>query len=170
MCNAGQASGSESSRNLSRDRGVEAPGASADFYSLVAELWEQGRKIDAEEAGFVLWSPNVIAHGPVIHKDGSRFLLNGRPQFLMGCQTYWGQNKSVTARSPLAFDRDFRQMRDYGFTWTRCFIPFKTEEDKRISDAIVQLAQKYGIVLYTYAQPSEHGRSHATRRTTSHRP
>jgi hypothetical protein len=66
----------------------------------------------------------------------------------MGCQTYWGQNSSVTARSPAALDRDFRQMRDYGLRWTRCFLPFKTEADKRVSDAFVELAQKHGLVLY----------------------
>jgi len=78
----------------------------------------------------------------------TRFLIDGRPQFLMGCQNYWGQNKSVTARSPLGFERDYRAMRDGGLRWTRCFVPFQTEEDKRISDAMVQLAQKFGLVFY----------------------
>ncbi|MEN6496906.1 MAG: hypothetical protein ABFD16_21660 [Thermoguttaceae bacterium] len=119
-----------------------------DYYAFAAELWEDGRCVDREESAFVAWSPSVVAAGPRVRKDGTRFLLDGRPQFLMGCQNYWGQNGSVTARSPAAFDRDFRQMRDCGLRWTRCFIPFKTEDDKRISDAIVQLAQKHGLVLY----------------------
>ena len=121
---------------------------SSDYYRFAAELWEDGRCVDREENAFVAWSPALLAKGSALRKDGTRFLLNNRPQFLMGCQTYWGQNGSVTARSPAAFDRDFRQMRDYGLRWTRCFLPFTTEEDKRTSDAIVQLAQKYGIVLY----------------------
>ncbi len=121
---------------------------SSDYYRFAAELWQDDRCIDREENAFVAWRPEVLAKGPALRRDGTRFLLNGRAQFLMGCQTYWGQNGSVTARSPAAFDRDFRQMRDYGLRWTRCFLPFKTEEEKRISDAIVQLAQKYGIVLY----------------------
>ena len=119
-----------------------------DYYAYAAEFWEQGRCIDREENAFVVWNPDVLAKGPTLRKDGTRFLVNGRPQFLMGCQTYWGQNASVTARSPAAFDRDFRQMRDAGLLWTRLFLPFKTEEDKRISDAVVQLAQKHGLVLY----------------------
>lgn len=120
----------------------------ADECRFVAELWEGGQRIDREENAFVVWNPEVLAKGPVLRKDGTRFLVNGQPQFLVGCQTYWGQNGSVTARSPAAFDRDFRQMRDCGLLWTRLFLPFKTEEDKRISDAAVQLAQKHGLLLY----------------------
>ncbi|OGV70450.1 MAG: hypothetical protein A3K19_12620 [Lentisphaerae bacterium RIFOXYB12_FULL_65_16] len=124
------------------------PEAPSDFYRVSTELWLNGARIDVEEGAFVVWSAAVIERGPRFAKDGTRFLVDGRPQFLMGCQTYWGQNGSVTARCPLGFDRDYRQMRDSGLRWTRCFVPFKTEEDKRISDAMVQLAQKYGIVFY----------------------
>ena len=124
------------------------PTKPSDFYRLAVELWKNGKRIDVEKAAFVVWSPAVIARGPKFTKDGTRFLIDGRPQFLMGSQTYWGQNGSVTARSPLGFEHDYRAMRDYGLRWTRCFMPFKTEEDKRISDAMVQLAQKYGIVFY----------------------
>jgi len=124
------------------------PAKPSDFYRVNAELWESGRRLDVEEAAFVVWSPNVIARGPKFGKDGTRFVVDGRPQFLLGSQTYWGQNGSVTARSPLGFERDYRAMRDFGLRWTRCFVPFKTEEDKRISDAMVQLAQKFGIVFY----------------------
>lgn len=124
------------------------PEVPSDFYRVNTELWLDGVRIDIEEGAFVVWSPEVIARGPRFAKDGTRFLVDGQPQFVMGCQTYWGQNGSVTARCPLGFDRDYRQMRDSGLRWTRCFVPFKTEEDKRVSDALVQLAQKYGIVFY----------------------
>ena len=120
----------------------------SDYYSFAAELWLEGHCVDREESAFVVWNPGVLAKGPSLRKQGTRFLVDGRPQFLLGCQTYWGQSGSVTARSPAAFDRDFRQMRDYGLRWTRLFLPFKTEEDKRVSDAVVQLAQKHGLVLY----------------------
>jgi hypothetical protein len=124
------------------------PEKPADFYRVTVELWVKGKAVDVEEAAFVVWSPNVIARGPKFSKDGTRFLIDGRPQFLFGSQTYWGQNGAVTARSPLAFDRDYRQMRDFGLRWVRCFVPFATEEDKRISDAMVQLSQKAGLVFY----------------------
>ena len=124
------------------------PEKPSDFYRVSVELWENGTQVDVEEAAFVVWRPEVIARGAKFAKDGTRFLIDGRPQFLFGSQTYWGQNGAVTARSPLAFDRDYRQMRDFGLRWVRCFVPFTTEEDKRISDAMVQLSQKAGLVFY----------------------
>ncbi|HNX34293.1 MAG TPA: hypothetical protein PKM57_06680 [Kiritimatiellia bacterium] len=124
------------------------PATPSDFYRVDVELWESGRRVDIEETAFAVWSPKVIARGPALARDGTRFLIDGRPQFLMGCQNYWGQNGSVTARAPLGFAHDYRAMRDAGLRWTRCFVPFKTEEDKRISDAMVQLAQKFGLVFY----------------------
>jgi hypothetical protein len=151
------------------------PTPAADLYRVTAELWAGDRRLDLEQTAVVVWSLELIAKGPVLQKDGTRFLLDGTPQFLMGCQTYWGQNGSVTARSPLAFDRDFRQMRDVGLRWTRGFIPFKDETDKRISDAIVQLAQKHGIVLYhtpnlpNTADPAELARQQATAREIAER-
>ena len=143
-------------RPISAKRGdtltVEAawplPEKPSDVYRVSAELGENRRRLDVEEAAFAVWSPEVIARGPKFGKDGTRFLIDGRPQFLMGSQTYWGQNGSVTARSPLGFERDYRAMRDFGLRWIRCFVPFKTEEDKRISDAMVQLSQKFGLVFY----------------------
>jgi hypothetical protein len=151
------------------------PPAAADLYRVTAELWLGGQRVDLEQAAFAVWSPAVLARGPGLHRDGARLLLDGVPQFLMGCQTYWGQNGSVTAHSPLAFDRDFRGMRDLGLRWTRCFIPFRTETDRRISDAIVQLAQKHGLVLYhtpnltNTADPDELARQQATAREIAER-
>ena len=74
--------------------------------------------------------------------------LDGASRFFAGAQTFWGQHASVTARSPRRFRDDFRQMRAFGMRWTRCFLPCRTEAELRDSDAIVQLAQKYGLVLY----------------------
>lgn len=124
------------------------PVGAPDLVHVTADLCAGERILDREANGFVVWTPAVLAAGPKLSRDGTRLRIAGRPQFLMGSQTYWGQNGSVTARSPLAFDRDYRQMRDHGLTWTRCFVPFKTEEDKRISDAMVQLAQKHGLIFY----------------------
>lgn len=124
------------------------PSEPRDYYPYRAELRADGERVDQEAGAFVVWSPELLARGPKLTADGSRFLVDGRPQFLMGCQSYWGQNGSYTARSPLAFEQDFRAMRAHGLRWTRLFLPFRTEEDKRVSDAVVQLAQKHGLVLY----------------------
>ena len=120
-----------------------------DYVSFTAELLdEKGRVIDREPGAFVVWSPSVIAAGPKLTQAGSRFALDGRPGFWMGAQTYWGQTRPTVARSPMSFNRDFRQMRAMGLRFTRLFLPWTCEEDKRISDACVQLAQKHGIVIY----------------------
>ena len=125
--------------------------------------------IDREPGAFVVWSPSVIAAGPKLTQAGSRFALDGRPGFWMGAQTYWGQTRPTVARSPMSFNRDFRQMRAMGLRFTRLFLPWTCEEDKRISDACVQLAQKHGIVIYHTQQsidPMAEGEAFA--RQTAH--
>lgn len=124
------------------------PADAPDYLDFSAELWEDGRCLDREEGAVVIWTPAIIARGPKLSKDGLMLSIDGRRRFHMGCQNYWGQHNSVTARSPRAFNRDFKQMREHNLRWSRCFLPIRSESDARISDAIVQLAQKHGIVLY----------------------
>ncbi|MDD4099153.1 MAG: beta-galactosidase trimerization domain-containing protein, partial [Lentisphaeria bacterium] len=124
------------------------PTNAPDYIVFSAELWEDGHCLDREEGAVVIWTPAVIARGPRLAKDGLMLSIDGQPRFYMGCQNYWGQHNSVTARSPRMFNRDFMQMREHNLRWSRCFLPIKSESDARVSDAIVQLAQKHGIVLY----------------------
>lgn len=121
-----------------------------DFCLVRVSLFLDGKMIDQEENGFVIWLPERFkgARYAPVGKHGAYFVFGDRPMFLIGCQSYWGQNGSVTARSPLAFERDFAMMRDYGLHFSRAFIPFRTESERRQSDAIVQLAQKHQILLY----------------------
>lgn len=106
------------------------------------------RILDRERAALVVWTPAVVAAGPKVRREGLRLTLDGASRFFAGAQTFWGQHGSVTARSPRRFRDDFRQMRAFGMRWTRCFLPCRTEAEFRDSDAVVQLAQKYGLVLY----------------------
>ena len=144
------------------------PASAPDFVDFTAELTELkspekegastasvsgssttgGRILDRERAALVVWTPAVVAAGPKVRREGLRFTLDGASRFFAGAQTFWGQHASVTARSPRRFRDDFRQMRAFGMRWTRCFLPCRTEAELRDSDAIVQLAQKYGLVLY----------------------
>ncbi len=103
---------------------------------------------DREEAALVVWSPAVIARGPKLAREGTRFALDGETRFWAGAQTFWGQHGCVTARSPRRFRDDFRQMRSFGLRWTRAFLPCRNEAERRDSDAVVQLAQKFGLVIY----------------------
>lgn len=144
------------------------PASAPDFVDFTAELTELkspekegastasvsgssttgGRILDRERAALVVWTPAVVAAGPKVRREGLRLTLDGASRFFAGAQTFWGQHASVTARSPRRFRDDFRQMRAFGMRWTRCFLPCRTEAELRDSDAIVQLAQKYGLVLY----------------------
>ena len=130
---------------------VEWPVAAgaADYLDFTVELvTEQRRACDRESGAFVVWTPAVIAKGPKTRREGLRLTLDGESRFFAGAQTFWGQHQSVTARSPRRFRDDFRQMRDFGLRWTRCFLPCRTEAEFRDSDAIVQLAQKFGLAIY----------------------
>ena len=141
--------------------------ATPDFVTFTATLLdESGARVDAESGAFVVWNEGVLARGPKVEVRDAAFALDGNVRFWMGAQTYWGQVESYTARDPLTYARDFRRMRDMGLRWTRQFIPWRTEygagvkkADMRFSDAVVQLAQKYGLVFYhaEYANPDETG-------------
>ena len=124
------------------------PSDAPDFLYLTAELLEGARLRDREQGAIVVWNDRVIAQGQRLKKEGLRLTIGGESRFFMGNQTFWGQHASVTASSPLRFYEDFRQMRAFGLRWTRCFLPCRDEKAKRDSDAVVQLAQKFGIVLY----------------------
>lgn len=124
------------------------PATAPDYVEITAELRDKSGLVDRETAAMVVWTPSVIAKGPKVRKEGLRLTLDGVSHFYTGAQTFWGQHGSVTARSPRRFRDDFRQMKEFGLRWTRCFLPCRTEEEFRDSDAIVQLAQKYGIALY----------------------
>ena len=125
--------------------GTDAP----DYVAFTAELvLKDGTVYDREPGAFVVWNEQVIAKGPKLSKAGSLLAIDGRAAFRMGAQTYWGQTRPTVARSPMSFHRDFAQMRAAGLRWTRLFLPWTCEGDKRISDACVQLAQKHGLVIY----------------------
>lgn len=140
-----------------------SPGTFAsDYYTISANLRTNSKTIDEEANAFVVWNPSVVAKGPKFGRLGTYFTINGRPRLVFGCQSFWDQEGSVTARSPAAFERDFTQMRAMGLRWTRAFLPFGNESmnflgkkmppgneiEKRVNDMVVQLAQRNGLVLY----------------------
>ena len=138
-------SGTNTSVTCKWSIGKDAP----DYVAFTAELLDSGGKVyDREEGAFVVWNEAVVSKGPRVGIEGDHLSLDGRAGFWVGAQTYWGQTAPTLARSPMTFNRDFRQMRQMGLRFTRLFMPWKTESDKRISDACVQLAQKNGLVVY----------------------
>jgi len=121
-----------------------------DFCYLGCELWEQGSKIDEMEEAFVIWQENLLKGKRPLIRD-SYFYFGDKPKFIVGAQEWWGQIDSVTACSPLAWERDFQLMEDWGFHISRVFWPFsqrETERAKRANDALVYLAQKHNIIFF----------------------
>ncbi|MBC7327783.1 beta-galactosidase [bacterium] len=121
-----------------------------DFCYLAFELWENGRKIDEMENAFVIWQESLMrGKRPTI--ENSYIYYDDKPRFLVGAQSWWGQIDSVTACSPLVWEKDFQMMQDWGFHISRVFWPFsqrETERAKRANDALVYLAQKHDIILF----------------------
>jgi hypothetical protein len=103
---------------------------------------------DQEENGFVVWRDDVARRGPTIEIADSYFRYNGRPRYLIGCQNWWGTIGSISQRRVIDWERDFQMMQDLGMHISRCFLPWRTEEEKRASDAWVYLAQKHNIVMF----------------------
>lgn len=129
------------------------PAEQADFYTFAATVAVDGKPVDTEQNAVVVWRERPEATMPPVAAPGPYFTFTPaagapRPLFLLGCQTYWGQNGSVTARSPLAFERDYSLMQDYGLHFTRLFVPFRTDSERRQSDAMVQLAARHRVLFY----------------------
>lgn len=138
-----------------------------DFYTVRADLYVDGEPVDTMRTAFVVWDPEVIAGGPKVGTDGPRLTVNGRPTVLSGTNQT-GFMWFSEHEDPLVWDQDFRAMRDHGVNVLRIlhFSPFseggydgrptnrvqglarRPERLCRQTDAIVQLAQKHGIVLF----------------------
>ena len=125
----------------------KAPERGADFYEISSLLTGPG-DFDGETNAVVVWRDQVVARGPRPEIKDTYFEQGGVPRYVIGCQNWWGTNGSISQRRTLDFERDFQMMQDLGLHFSRCFLPFKTEEQKRASDAWVYLAQKHGIIMF----------------------
>ncbi len=130
----------------------KVPADAADFYVLHATVLEGGKPVDREDGGVVMWTDRADRPTVAVGRKGPYFSFGDRPRFVLGCQTYWGQNGSYTARSPLAFERDYAMMQDYGLHFSRLFVPWgdatQGAAQAAQSDAMIQLAQKHRILFY----------------------
>ena len=105
------------------------PADSPPYVELTTELSIEGKVVDRESNAIVIWSPDVISRGPKLGRRGTLLTIDGEARFWMGCQTFWGQNDSITGRSPVQFHRDFQRCASR-LRLTRCFLTFKTELQK----------------------------------------
>ncbi len=139
-----------------------------DFCPVRAELWLGTELVDTLETAFCIRDEGTIARGPKVGWQNNYLTINGQPALLVGTnQTgmmFYSENES-----PAVWERDFRRMAEHNIRILRIlhFSPFAKEgyrgigahssldlrgdPPKRLQrqmDAIVQLAQKHGIVVF----------------------
>ena len=130
------------------------PSRPDDMYYIRATLVENAagtaapREVDREYNAVVIWDDAVVKAGLAPKIQDTYFQIAGKPLFMVGNQNWWGQVGSVSARSPLKLERDYAMMQDQGLRFSRCFLGWHDEREKRMSDAWVYLAQKHKIVLF----------------------
>lgn len=140
----------------------------SDLYRVTAELMVGDKTVDIVETGFVVYSPKVTAGGPKIELRDNYFEIDGRPVLLSGTNEtgaiFFSGNEN-----PLVWDRDLAEMSSNGVNILRVlhFSPFLSDkpsasavkaidlavdrmppETERKLDALVQLCQKHGVVLF----------------------
>jgi hypothetical protein len=139
----------------------------SDFYQVTAYLFIGEECVDEMHTGFVVWDERVLRNGfPLTFRD-NYFGRGDRPAFLTGTNQT-GMMWFSAHENPLVWAEDFAQMQDYGLNLLRVlhFSPFsaggyegrptnnpldlknRPEKLVRQTDAIVQLAQKYQVVLF----------------------
>lgn len=138
------------------------PPQAADFYHLVAHLWDGTNEVDRIESGFIVQDSKVIQSGPRLNFRDNYLRFGKRPLFLFGTDD-WSYVFNTTRETPLQWLRDMRQRRDLGvmiyenlqvgqyfdnLPVNRTATASQHERLSRKIDGIVQLAQQYGQVYF----------------------
>ncbi|MEJ5252371.1 MAG: beta-galactosidase [Armatimonadota bacterium] len=147
---------------------VNTRGLKGDFFPVEAQMWQGRRRLDTVHTAFCIWDEHVVARGPRVGWQGNYLTINGEPALLVGTNQT-GMMFFSANENPAVWDRDFRLMAQHNVRILRIlhFSPFAKDGYKGIGqhssldlrgvppdrlqrqmDAIVQLAQKHGIVIF----------------------
>lgn len=147
---------------------VDTSKLQGDFHPVQAELWLEGKPVDTIESAFCLRDEAVIARGPKVGWKDNYLTIDGQPATLVGTNQT-GMMFFSANENPAVWERDFRLMAQHNIRILRIlhFSPFAKDGYKglghhspldllplpparlqRQMDAIVQLAQKHGIVIF----------------------
>lgn len=139
-----------------------------DYCRVEAQLWQGKERIDAVHSAFCIWDERVVARGPRVGWQQNYLTINGEPALLVGTNQT-GMMFFSANENPAVWERDFRLMAQHNIRILRIlhFSPFAKDGYKGVGqhssldlrglppkrlqrqmDAIVQLAQKHGIVLF----------------------
>ena len=132
------------------------PGAES-FYRVTCTLSEGKLDLDQAATGLCLWQPARLAAGPALGFAGNYFTCAGRPTFLAGTNQT-GIMFGSALEDPLVWRRDLQAMADHGLNVLRIlhFSAFAMPPQARVEpevalrqlDAIVQLAQEAGVIVF----------------------
>lgn len=139
-----------------------------DTQPIKAQLWLDGQLVDTLTSAFCIRDDRVIERGPKVGWQGNYLTINGKPAILVGTNQT-GMMFFSANENPATWERDFRLMAQHNIRILRIlhFSPFakagyegsphhssldlKATPPKRLQrqmDAIVQLAQKHGVVIF----------------------
>lgn len=139
-----------------------------DTCPVKAQLWQGKQRTDAVHSAFCIWDEQVVARGPRVGWQQNYLTINGEPALLIGTNQT-GMMFFSANENPAVWERDFRLMAQHNIRILRIlhFSPFAKDGYKGVGqhssldlrglppkrlqrqmDAIVQLAQKHGIVLF----------------------
>lgn len=139
-----------------------------DFHRVRAELWQNNSLVDTIESAFCLRDEAVIARGPKVGWQDNYLTVDGQPVILVGTNQT-GMMFFSANENPAVWERDLRLMAQHNIRILRIlhFSPFAKDGYKgsghhtsldllppppkrlqRQMDAIVQLAQKHGIIIF----------------------
>jgi hypothetical protein len=147
------------------------------FYKIIATLSKNGKVLDKKANGFVIKDDAVLRDGPLLEIKDNIFLIDGAPSYLFGINYYESKSGELMWLRPniLRIKRDFEAMRKLGINfvrvhyhhskWFRDYFSkvigeeldsyldpadstaMPSERSLRILDAVIQLAQKQGLIF-----------------------
>lgn len=139
-----------------------------DYCPVEAQMWQGKERRDTIHSAFCIWDAQVIARGPRVGWRDNVLTIDGEPALLVGTNQT-GMVFFSANENPAVWERDFRRMAQHNIRILRIlhFSPFAKDgyngvgqhsaldlrglPPKRLQrqmDAIVQIAQKHGIILF----------------------
>ena len=139
-----------------------------DYHPVQAQLWLDGQLVDRIDSAFLIKDEKVTASGPKVGWRDNYLTIDGKRAILVGTNQT-GMMFFSANENPAVWDRDFRLMAQYNIRILRILhfspfakegyqgnmhhssldlLPIPPERLQRQMDAIVQLAQKHGVVIF----------------------
>lgn len=127
-----------------------------DLYEIRFYLTEGKQAVDEVSTGFVIWRKDVVAKGPDVHWENNCFRIGDKPAHLLVGTNQTGVVLGPWWENPLAWERELKQMRDWGLRVLRVLhisafagdLEKPEEKFLRRMDALVYMCQRQGIVLF----------------------